>query len=250
MRALLIAAAALAQDATPVLPDPILDDPAATYRLCLDTARSYPEQGFELAGKWAGLGGGEPAKHCRAVALISLKEYAEAATSLEELAKASKRPERLRAGMLAQAGQAWMLGEDLTRAYAALTAALELVPKDVDLLIDRAGVLADSGQFWEAIDDLNLALEQSPNSADALTFRASAYRLVDAAELAFEDAEKALSIHPRHTGALLERAMLNRAAERREDARKDLIRILELAPQSGEADTARKILEAMDVKPG
>lgn len=248
MLAVLIAAAALAQDAVPVLPDPILDNPAETYRLCLDTARATPEQGFELAGRWAGLGGGEPARHCRAVALIGLKEYAEAATSLEELATQSKQPARQRARMLAQAGQAWMLGEELNRAFAALTTALELAPNDADLLIDRANILADSGQYWEAIDDLNLALDQSPNRTDALAFRANAYRLVEAPDLALEDAERALSLHPRHTGALLERAMLLRAAGRNDAARKDLVRILEIDSLSGEADSARRILEAMDVK--
>ena len=245
-----MAGAALAQEPASVLPAPMLDNPAATYRLCLELARTNPEQGFEFAGRWLGLGGLEPARHCRAVALIGLKEYAEAASSLEELAVASKQPARLRAGMLAQAGQAWLLGADPGRALASLTAALGLVPKDPMLLIDRAGILADDGKYWEAIDDLNAALERNPNHTDALTYRASAYRLVDAPDLAREDAERALAINPRHLGALLERGILSRAAKRDADARKDWIRILELAPESGEADAARANLEKMDVKTG
>ncbi len=141
-----MAGAALAQEPATVLPAPMLDNPAGTYRQCLELARSNPEQGFEFAGRWLGLGGIEPARHCRAVALIGLKEYAEAASSLEELAVASKQPVRLRAGMLAQAGQAWLLGEDPGRALASLTAALGLMPKDQMLLIDRAGILADGGK--------------------------------------------------------------------------------------------------------
>lgn len=242
----LLAGAAFAQ--APVIPEPMLDKPAATYRLCLDTARAYPEQGFEFSGKWLGLGGEEPARHCRAVALIGLKEYAEAAASLEELATYSKGPARLRADMLAQAGQAWLLGEDLGRAHAALSAALRLMPQDATLLIDRANVLADGGQYWEAIDDLNAALERAPNHTDALTYRASAYRLVEAPELALEDAERALAVDPRHLGALLERGILYRASGRDDDARRDWIRILELSPQAGEADAARANLELMDVK--
>lgn len=249
MRGLIWAAlAASAAAQTPELPALPLEDPATTYRLCLDTARAYPDQGFELAGKWLGLGGGEPARHCRAVALIGLREFAEAATSLEELAQSSKQPARIRAGMLAQAGQAWLLGEDPTRADAALTAALTLSPKDPTLLIDRAGILADSGKYWEAIDDLNTALDAAPNHTDALTYRASAYRLVDAPDLALEDAERALAIDPRHLGALLERGILLHAAKRNDEARQQWIRILELAPQSGEADAARANLERMDVK--
>jgi tetratricopeptide (TPR) repeat protein len=244
-----LAAPAPAQDAVRVLPELPLENPAAAYRLCLDATRAYPDQGFELAGKWIGLGGGEPAKHCRAVALIGLKEYAEAGASLEDIASTSKQPARTRAGMLAQAGRAWLLGEDLSRALAALNAAVRLVPGDPALLTDRAEVLVDGGQYWEAIDDLNAVLDRAPRNADALTFRASAYRMVDAPDLAFDDAERALGINPRHLGALLERGILHRAASRTDDARRDWLRILELAPQSAEADAARANLEKMDVRP-
>ncbi|MDX2225245.1 MAG: hypothetical protein SFV21_20985, partial [Rhodospirillaceae bacterium] len=202
-------------------PDPILDDPEATYGLCLDTARAYPEQGFELAGKWAALGGGEPAKHCRAVALIGLAEYAEAGASLEELAQASKREARVRAGMLAQAAQAWLMAGDTARAHAAQTAALTLTPGDADLLVDRAMTLAEARNYWEAIDDLNAALSARPDDADALSFRASAYRMVDADDLAREDAERAVALAPDNLNARLERGILYRLAGRDADARAD-----------------------------
>ena len=89
MRALVLAGLLVA---TPVLaqvprsnqgtPAPDTLDPAKTYALCLDSARAYPEQGVEFAGKWVGLGGGEPAKHCQAVAFMGLREYGEAADAL------------------------------------------------------------------------------------------------------------------------------------------------------------------------
>lgn len=243
--ALVLAAAALAQTA----PEPKLDDPAATYLLCLDTARAYPDRGLELAGKWIGLGGGEPAKHCRAIALIGLKEYAEAGSSLEDLAKDSKRPARLRAAMLAQAGQAWLLGEDLNRADAALTTALSLIPNDPELLIDRAEILADAGKYWEAIDDLNAAITYAPNSADAHAFRASAYRMVDAPDMAMEDAERAVMLDSFNVGALLERGILYSQNKRPDDARRDWMRILELAPESDAARSARANIEKLDLKP-
>jgi len=86
-------------------PVPALEkENAANYQLCLSTARTYPEQGFELAGRWEGLGGGEAAKHCAAVALIGLHQYPEAAQRLMALALSSKQSADIRAGMLAQAG--------------------------------------------------------------------------------------------------------------------------------------------------
>lgn len=243
---LLLGAPAWAQTA----PDPKLEDPAGTYALCLDTARAYPDRGLELAGKWIGLGGGEPAKHCRAIALIGLKEYAEAASSLEDMAKDSKRPAVLRAGLLAQAGQAWFLGEDLNKADAALSTALKLAPDDPNLLVDRAEILADAGKYWEAIDDLNIAITKAPGSADAYAFRASAYRMLDAPDLAMEDAEHAVALDGKHLGALLERGNLYLLQKRTDEARRDWMRILELAPESDAARSARANIEKLDVRTG
>jgi len=230
-------------------PAPDLDNPAATYAFCLDLARSYPEQGVEFAGKWVGLRGGEPARHCQAVGLLGVREYAEAASRLEELAQTSKQDDAVRAGLLAQAGQAWLLGGDTSRAYAAQTAALKLAPRDAQLLLDRAGTLAEARNYWQAIDDLNAALDIAPDNADALAFRASAYRMVEADDLALDDAERALTLAPDHVGALLERGNLHRMKGRTAAARKDWLRILELAPDSDAAKAARANIEKLDVDP-
>ncbi|MCB2107783.1 MAG: hypothetical protein KDE14_08795 [Rhodobacteraceae bacterium] len=247
---LLWCAAANAQSLLPDgTPDPRLEDPAATYATCLDMARAYPEQGLEFAGKWIGLAGGEPAKHCRAVALIGLDEFAEAATSLEDLARESKRAPDIRAGLLAQAAQAASMGGDTERAYADQSAALQLAPEDADLLIDRAMTLADAKNYWEAIDDLNAALTIRGDDADALAFRASAYRMVSADDLALEDAERAVVLAPANVNALLERGILYRMSGRDDDARRDWIKILELAPDGEPARLARENLEKLDVQP-
>jgi tetratricopeptide (TPR) repeat protein len=230
-------------------PNPDLQKPAETYSFCLDMARAYPEQGFEFAGKWEGLSGGEPAKHCRAVALLGLREYAEAASSLEVLAEKSKRDNAVRAGMLAQAAQAWLLGGENEKAHAAQTSALQLMPRDVNLLLDRASTLAAAKNYWQAIDDLNVVLEVEPKNANALTFRASAYRMVEADDLAFDDADRALGLDPNLIGALLERGNLHRMKGRDTEARRDWMQILVLKPDSDEANAARANIEKLDVNP-
>lgn len=224
-------------------------DPAKTYDLCLDTARLYPEQGVEFAGRWVGLGGGAPARHCQAVALMGLREYGEAATRLEELAEKSKQTNEIRAGMLALAGQSWLLNGDNERAYAAQTAALKLMPGDVKLLLDRALTLAEAKNYWESIDDLNAAITADPKNADAYAFRASAYRMVSADDLAMDDAERALGLDANNLSGLLERGILRRMAGEDNAARKDWMRILELEPDSDVAKTARANLERLDVNP-
>src|SRR2546426_12804268 len=84
-----------------------------------------------LAGRWHDRGGAHPADHCYAVALIGLKQYKEGASRLEKLAQAMVRaPPALRADVLGQASQGWLLAGDPARAYAADGAALGLHPDD------------------------------------------------------------------------------------------------------------------------
>src|ERR1035441_9976919 len=85
---------------------------ASEYDKCIDLARQSPREGLAEALAWGSRDGGEPASHCTAIAMIELRQYAEGATRLEFLATGSSRPAHLRAGMLDQAAQAWMLNKD------------------------------------------------------------------------------------------------------------------------------------------
>ncbi len=235
-------------------PDPDLRNPAMTYHVCLDLTRNQPEKAIELAGKWLGLGGGEGAGHCQALALIGLKEYGEGATRLEALAERSTQESRVRANMLAQAGQAWILQGDPSRAYAAQTAALKVVvrgsPQHAEILLDRAGTLAEAGKYTEVLTDIDAALVIIPKSADALAFRASANRSRGKVDEALGDAERAVAADNTNLSALLERGNLYRMKKRLPEARKDWFRILELDPQSPAADAARANIERIDVDAG
>lgn len=248
---------ALAADALPPssqpAPDPDLKNPARTYQVCLNLAHSQPDKGIELAGKWVSLEGGEPAKHCQALALIGLGDYGEGATRLEDIAKQSLQDNTVRASMLAQAGQAWLLQGDPTRAYAAQTLALQIVPQgskqNMEILIDRAGTLADAAKYDEVITDVTAALRIDPKNATALAYRAAAHRYLGDDDEALADAEAAVRADPRNLGALLERGNLYRIKKRLADARKDWLKILEVDPDSAAADSARINIEHMDVDP-
>ena len=234
------------------LPAPDLENPAATYDGCLTMARETPERGFEFSGMWLGLGGADPARHCQAVALIGLSEFGEAATRLEKLAETSREGTIVRAGLLAQAGQAWLLEGELERAYAAQTTALGLLPlmdrRRIAILTDRAETLAAAQNYWEALDDLNDVIAADSENTDALAFRASAYRYVDALELAIEDANRALRADSENVSALLERGILHQLNNEKAAARQDWLRAIQLAPDSPAAATARANIERLDVK--
>ncbi|MBV9523048.1 MAG: tetratricopeptide repeat protein [Alphaproteobacteria bacterium] len=210
------------------------------YARCMDAARRDPAAAWENARSWHDSGGGHPADHCAAVALIGLKRYAEAGKRLDQLADAmTKAPPELRAEVLDQAGQAWLLAGDPARAEGSLTAALATLPADPDLLIDRAETYAAQKRYREAIADLDEALARSPGRADALVFRASAYRASEQLAAALRDVEAALRLAPDDADALLERGNIRRLEGDAAGAGADWRRIGQLAPNSP-ADAAAK----------
>jgi len=223
-------------------------DHAVQYKHCVALARAKPEEGWEESLAWASLAGGDPARHCGAIALIGLKQYEEAATRLEVLARDSHGAARLRAGMLAQAGQAWLLAKNTERAYAAQTAALGLAPGAPDLLIDRAETLGDAKNYKEAIADLDQALSADPTRADGLTFRATAKRFLDDRKGAEADINAALALDPHYQDAWLESGMLKRLNDDNKGARADWMKVLDIAPNSPAGDAARRNIELLDVR--
>jgi tetratricopeptide (TPR) repeat protein len=223
-------------------------DNAAQYRHCIALARQKPEDGWEEALAWTSLGGGEPARHCGAVALIGLRQFEEGASRLEDLAATSHADARLRAGMLAQAGQAWLLAKNPERANADQTAALKLVPDAPDLLVDRAQSLAEAKNYKEARADLDRALDVAPDRVDALTFRAAAKRYLDDRAGAEADIDRALKIDPLYQDAWLENGILKRLGGDEAGARQAWLKVLEIAPTSPAADLARRNIELLDVK--
>ena len=220
------------------------------YQDCMILARAAPADGFESALAWGSLGGGDGARHCAAVALIGLGQYREAARRLERLAADLRAGGKtaLSLGVLVHAGQAWILAGDATRAHAVQSAALDIDPDNVELLLDRGITLATAKNYWEAIDDLNRALELAPGRPDLLILRASAYRTLDALDLARDDIALALTHAPNNPDALLERGMLRRLAGDETGARNDWLRVIGLTEGTPTAEAARAKLEKLDGK--
>src|ERR671938_862814 len=80
------------------------------YQACIAAIGVKADDAFEKAMIWRDHGGGVPAEHCAALALISLDEPGEAASRLNALAQrmdAGTASER--ASLLAQSGNAWLL---------------------------------------------------------------------------------------------------------------------------------------------
>ena len=222
---------------------------AAAYERCMALAGEDPSAARDFAERWQDRGGAHPADHCYAVALIGLKQYKEGASRLEKLAQAMiHAPPALRADVLGQAAQGWLLAGDPRRAYAADGAALGLRPEDAGLLIDRAEAAGSAGWFDKAIADLDRVLKADPGRLDALIYRASAYRELGRLDPARADIEKALTLAPDSVPALLERGNIRRLAGDDDGARQDWVRVALLAPGSAAEAAAKANIEHLDLK--
>lgn len=246
--ALLIALPAAAQHLKPMPDLASTPDEIQRYQECLKTAEKTPEQGFEAAMQWRDTSGSNAAKQCVAVAMFYMGEPDEAADRLEQLAVSMKAaPPELRARLLSQAGTAWSVAGNLERANAAITTAIQMAPSLADLYVDRSMVLAQAKNYWEAIDDLNKALDIQPGYGIALAFRAAAYRYVDSLDLAEQDANEAVRVAPEIPEGWLERGIIRRLKGDLNGARADWLQVLVRDPDGAAGDTARANIERLEL---
>jgi len=219
------------------------------YRACLSMAGSKPDEAFEAALGWRDRGGGFPARHCMAVALINLRQYVDAADRLEKLAlDMQKVGSPLQSDVLGQAGNAWMLASQYERARGVFSAALRIEPNNPDHLIDRARTAAALGDLRAAIDDLDRAIAIEPGRAESYAFRASARRQMNDRPGAMADLAEALKRDPNDVEALLERGILRAAEGDLRGARADWLKVATDAAGTPAGDAAQRNLEQVDVK--
>jgi tetratricopeptide (TPR) repeat protein len=220
--------AALAMAASRSTPD------SAHYRRCLADSSANPTIALTDAESWAKSGGGVPAQHCAALALVSLKRYAEAGGRLDKLAADRGVPDlSFRVSLYDQAGNAWLLAGDGARAIQSFSAALSLSAGDPDLFADLARAHAMRKNWHEVDLDLNAALQLSPRRADLLVLRASARRALKRYQDAKSDLEAALKLKPGDGDALVERGLLRKDLGDLGGARRDFQAALKSS--SGEA---------------
>jgi tetratricopeptide (TPR) repeat protein len=246
VRPFAVAASILA--AALVLASPIASaaerDAEAWYRGCMELADSDPGRALEQAEARRKSGGGTPAGHCAAVALVRLGRFEDGAKRFEALAAETNRLD-LRAALLDQAAGAWLLKGAPDKALPLLDAAVGIAPADAPLRLGKAQALAGLGRYQDAVRELDRAIALEPSSTDAYAFRASALRRLNREDAALADLERALSLEPQHPEALLERGILRQLRGNRSGARADWETRVAVAPKSAAADAARANLDAL-----
>jgi len=239
-----LALALVAADAAPSTDVPATE---FDYNGCLKKADRRPDDALEMANE-ALKGGSDPAaEHCAAVALVTLKQYGEAARRLDLLArKPSAGDTETRAQILGQAGNAWLLAGQPELATASLTAALSLMPGEAEYLIDRARASALLKKWTAAEADLSAALAAEPGNVQALVLRASARRAQKNIKGAMGDVTQALLLDDKNVEALVERGLLRAAQGDKAGARQDFTSVLEKQPHSEAAASARLEIEKLE----
>jgi tetratricopeptide (TPR) repeat protein len=221
----------------------VMADPPSQHDRCVADAAKDPAAGLAQATQWLHKGGGPEADHCRAMALYDLRRYPEAAKAFEKAARgiAGNAP-AIAAQVYDQAGQAWLVANRPGSAETDFAAALQLTPKDPDLLIDRAEALAADRKYLAAIADLNEAAKLAPNRAVIYAYRAAAHRALDQLDAARRDIARNLKLAPNNPVGLLERGNIRRLEGDITGAHRDWLEVARLAPGSPEGAAARQNL--------
>jgi tetratricopeptide (TPR) repeat protein len=208
---------------------------SAHYHRCMTAG---PAAALADGEAWARKGGGIPAQHCAAHALVGLNRFAEAGTRLDKLAAARDLPDAsFRSELFDQAGNAWLLAGNGAKAVQSFSAALALSGGDADLFADLGRAQAMRKNWPEVILDLNAAL-QIRRDPELLVLRASAHRALKQFGEARTDLEAALKLRPNDGGALVERGLLRKEVGDLGGARRDF----QAALKTGAAADAKENL--------
>lgn len=172
---------------------------AERFSQCVQLIESDAPAAYETAMSWAAEGQSVAAYRCAAMALIGQNRHGEGARRLDSLGAAVNPAETaLRAELFSQAGNAWLLGREPSRARSSFSRAIATVESDQtqlpDLLIDRARAYAMEEDWRNAEEDLSRALDVRGNDPLALRLRAAARMHQSSFALAEADARQALTL--------------------------------------------------------
>jgi len=221
---------------------------ADPYQTCVAAIDMNAAEAFDMALAWRDRGGGVPAEHCAALALIALDEAAEAAFRLGTLAARNDAGDGPgRAKLLAEAGNAWLLANQWENADAAFSAALKLTPRDSEIWTDRARARAARQNWTDAEKDLTNAITFTNTRPEYYVLRATA-RAAQGDKAGYrDDIAAALLIDPTFPEALVERGSIKLEAGDAAGARADWVQVLVRAPDSPAADVVRTRIEMLEI---
>lgn len=185
------------------------------YLACLEQIGANAELAYEDGLAWRYEGGGWPARHCVARALIALGEEEEGAFRLEALAEAPDGgPTAMKVLYLAEAGEAWLVAGYPSEARRAYSRGVELSPQSAPLWLGRARTAAELGEWAAAEADAAQAINFEPQNFEGWRARAEARLELGDLAAAERDMSRALELaasDDETVAALLIRGRINEA---------------------------------------
>jgi tetratricopeptide (TPR) repeat protein len=203
---------------------------AGIYDDCVALTATDPAQAENQATRWIQSGGGAPARHCRALAMLALGAEYKAAGLMVAIATDDRTlPDEVRADMLIEAGEIYLGLGELSLGSSVVTQALSLAPEPRAALTLSAQLKAAQGDWRGAVGDLNDALSGGQSDADLLVLRASARRRLGDQVAARADLSWAAELAPDLASIWLEQGILEAASQNPDAARAAWLKAIELS---------------------
>lgn len=233
MRAAILGMAILAAAAAPA-------QAVEDYEACAALVSADAETALVEAERWERFGGGAPAGHCRALALLAIGSDLAAAEALFDTVRTY--PELAppaQADLLAQAGRIYLdRGMHEQSAYA-LNLAAQVGPESPAMLRTRAALKLAQGAFETAERDLDALIRVEPGRPGDLVARAIARRNRGDFAGARADALQAAELAPAEPSVFLELGAAERGIGNRDAARQAWLRAIDLDPDRAEGPVGR-----------
>lgn len=186
------------------------------YNACTRTATTDPDGTYKRARAWYGKDKSLAAQHCMALALYNLKDYANAARTLEDILTNLKPAESaLWLNMKSQAAKAQAAANNSNAAINHLNDGLywaadrEMDDTLVPLLLQRAALYDKQGKELLAVQDYDHAMSIRPSAQTRLA-RAQLFLKMGKTTQAIEDIDVVLKAEPTNKNALSMRALASR----------------------------------------
>jgi len=199
-----------------LLPLPVLAAgfaPSPAYQECTSLAGTNPQKALAKAEEWLRIDDSVPAHHCRAMALFGMQQFSAAAQALEFVRdKIPPADITLQTYVTHQAAKAWMSAGKSDAALLTIARQIESMGKtkhdnvvaaklSSELLVQRAAIRSNYGQFAEAVKDLDRAISLTPLNVEVLLARAAVFQQLRDIPLATADAEAVLKLDSKNAKA-------------------------------------------------
>ncbi len=212
---------------------------------CQRLAEHSPAEALTAVKEWASHGGGDQARLCRAAALFQNGEFTAAGEVFESLT-ATARSDRQIAELYDRAAWAFLRGGDAARADYLYSRALDRLPDNPEMLVDRGIARTEIRKYREAVADFTAALSHQANRPDVYFYRAAAYRELMDLKSARADLEQSLRLRPGDAETLVLRGTVRSQAGDAAGARLDWQEVIRRDPGSPTGKAAAAALRRLD----